>query len=178
MPARKSQNTPVSPSKTRNGMQLWGGAHAKIAAAIHHYQEEDDPSPDTDSTSTDEDKHDSKEATQTIGKKRKASKKAKKASKRPKVEDSAKKVAAEAAKIAKLAAIEDKLAKVAQKAALAHRHCPEQGECSTVSSMCLSPSYLEQCNTQQRSRFGSWLRARRTIAEGYVTNPCNLVLLG
>jgi len=57
----------------------------------------------------------------------------------------------EAAKIAKLAAIEDKLAKAAQKAALAHHRCPEQGECSTVSSMCLSPSYLEQCDTQQRS---------------------------
>jgi len=69
MPARKSQNTPVSPSKTRNGMQLRGGAHAKIAAAIRRYQGEDDPSPDTDSASTDEDKHDLKEATQTIGKK-------------------------------------------------------------------------------------------------------------
>jgi hypothetical protein len=136
-------------------MQLRGGAHAKIAAAIHHYQGEDDPSPDTNSTSTDKDKHDLKEATQTIGKKRKASKKAKKASKRLKVEDLAEKVTAEAAKIAKLAAIEDKLAKAAQNTALACHHCPEQGECSTVSSICLLPSYLEQCDTQQRSQFGS-----------------------
>ena len=116
-------------------MQLRGGAHAKIAAAIHCHQGEDDLSSNSDNSLTDEDQRSSKENTHTIGKKRKASRKAKKAPKRPKGKASAEKAAAEEAKLAKLAAIEDKLAMAAKEATLAPRRCREQGECSTVSSM-------------------------------------------
>ena len=111
-------------------MQLRGGAHAKVAAAIHRHQLREDDLTASDIAIADENKQGPSQASRTA-KRKKTSSTTRKASK-SKAKNKAEKAATKSANIAKLANIEDRLAKEAKEAASANPRRPAPGECSRV----------------------------------------------
>jgi len=133
MPVIRRPKVSVSPSKVRNGMQLRGGAHAKVAAVIHGRQEDELPAAAAATTTTTATgKGSSRGAGRASDKKKKTSSTTEGGSKRPNTKSKAEDAVAKMASIAHVAAIEDALAKGVKETASAPPRRPAKGGCSMV----------------------------------------------
>ena len=125
MPALRHPKVSVSPAKTRNGMRLRGGAHAKVAAAIHGSQEE---ALTLATATTAVSGNGGSKGTCQASEKKKTSSTVKTTSKKANTKYKAEEAAAQMADIAEVAAIEDALARAVKEAASAPPRRPTRGE--------------------------------------------------